>query len=309
MPAKYKDALLPVRPIGVLGEDVPDMRLLMAQSATEARRTPSNLARPYSQLYREPFDSTQSEKQHEKRSTRWPEATTPIPDTSADTVVNAFFATWVATFGAPAVITTDRGAQFESLLFQALTKLIGSQRIRTTAYHPQSNGIIERWHRLRISYKDDIKASAAEMVFGTTLRILGEFFAAEDPIGCPQIFIEKLREHIRTIRPTPTSHHAYRKPFVYKELEDCTYVFVRVDKLKTSLELPYEGPYQIIERLTDFLYKINYKGVPTTINIDRLKPAFLENVLEDQPTTKYWPPTKTIPDPEKWQRAPLHTSP
>lgn len=87
------------------------------------------------------------------RSTRWPEAT-PILDTSADTIVNAFFAAWVARFGAPAVITTDRGAQFESLLFQALMKLIGSQRIRTTAYQPQSNGMVERWQR---SLKSAIK--------------------------------------------------------------------------------------------------------------------------------------------------------
>lgn len=71
------------------------------------------------------------------RTTRWPEAT-PIPDMSADTVTNAFFNTWVTRFGAPSVITTDRGSQFESLMFEAMARLIGSQRIRTTAYHPQA---------------------------------------------------------------------------------------------------------------------------------------------------------------------------
>lgn len=77
------------------------------------------------------------------RTTRRPEAT-PIADISADTVVNAFFNMWVARFGAPSVITTDRGAQFESAIFEAMTKLIRSRRIWTTAYHLQSNGMIER---------------------------------------------------------------------------------------------------------------------------------------------------------------------
>ena len=49
--------------------------------------------------------------------------------------------------GAPATITTDRGVQFESQLLNALTKLIGCRHIRTTAYHPAFNGMIERWHR------------------------------------------------------------------------------------------------------------------------------------------------------------------
>lgn len=53
-------------------------------------------------------------------------------DTSADTIINTFFNTWIARFGAPACITTDRGAQFESMIFEAMTKTIGSQRIRHT---------------------------------------------------------------------------------------------------------------------------------------------------------------------------------
>ena len=88
----------------------------------------------------------------------------------------------------------DRGTQFESLFFDALVKLIGSRKIRTTAYHPCANGMIERWYRslksaikchetqgwteilpmvllgLRTSFKEDIQASAAELVFGTTVK-------------------------------------------------------------------------------------------------------------------------------------------
>ena len=47
------------------------------------------------------------------RFTRWPEAILII-DISAETVADAFFGGWVARFGTPAMITTDRSAQFES---------------------------------------------------------------------------------------------------------------------------------------------------------------------------------------------------
>ncbi len=50
------------------------------------------------------------------RFSRWPEAVL-ITDLSAETVAKAFVARWVATFGVPAIVTTDRGSQFESALF------------------------------------------------------------------------------------------------------------------------------------------------------------------------------------------------
>lgn len=212
------------------------------------------------------------------RYTRWPEAA-PLADISVDTI--AFLTNWVARFGAPAVITTDRGSQFESLIF--LTRLIGSRRIRATAYHPQANGMIERWHRslktaikyhetknwiealpivllgLRASYKEDIETSTAEMVYGTPLKLPGEYFATEEPTGYPQIFTEKFREFMRTTRAVPTAHHIKKKPFIYKGLESCTHVFVRVDRAKVPLEQPYEGPFPIITRINDSLFRINFR--------------------------------------------------
>ena len=47
------------------------------------------------------------------RFSRWPIAV-PIADMQASTVVQAFIDQWIASFGVPATLTTDRGAQFES---------------------------------------------------------------------------------------------------------------------------------------------------------------------------------------------------
>ena len=80
------------------------------------------------------------------RATRWTEAI-PLMDITATSVASAFLDTWVSRFGVPLYVVTDRGTQFEAELFQELAKFIGFHRLRTTAYHPQSNGMLERFHR------------------------------------------------------------------------------------------------------------------------------------------------------------------
>ena len=134
------------------------------------------------------------------RFTRWPEAV-PISNISAETVAQAFVNTWVSRFRVLSTITTDRGRQFKSLLWQQLMQLLGSKWIRTTAYHPIANGLVERFHHqlkgalkasqdptnwvdmlpmvllgIRTSLKQDLKGSTAELVYGTKLRLPGNFF-------------------------------------------------------------------------------------------------------------------------------------
>ena len=47
----------------------------------------------------------------------------------------------------PESLHSDQGKQFESTLFQEMCKMLGIQKTRTTPYHPQSNGLVERVNR------------------------------------------------------------------------------------------------------------------------------------------------------------------
>ncbi len=44
-------------------------------------------------------------------------------------------------------LITDQGGEFQSMLFREISKLFGIKQLRTTAYHPQCNGMVERLNR------------------------------------------------------------------------------------------------------------------------------------------------------------------
>ncbi|GBN28887.1 hypothetical protein AVEN_174992-1 [Araneus ventricosus] len=61
--------------------------------------------------------------------------------------------------------------------------------------------------------------------------------------------------------------------FVYKELVNCSHVFVRRDAVRRPLQQPYDGPFQVLQRKAKD-YKIQVKDKPIWISINRLKPVF-----------------------------------
>ena len=77
---------------------------------------------------------------------RWTE-TCPLPDKTAQSVADAFFSQIVCRFGMPIVIHSDQGRGFENRIMQEICILCGSHKTRTTPYHPQSDGLVERFNR------------------------------------------------------------------------------------------------------------------------------------------------------------------
>ena len=51
---------------------------------------------------------------------------------------------WVARFGVLSTLTSDQGRQFTSAVWASMCWLLGMRHVTTTAYHPQSNGMVER---------------------------------------------------------------------------------------------------------------------------------------------------------------------
>ena len=78
---------------------------------------------------------------------RWTEAC-PLPDKTALAVADAFCQHIVCRFGMPSVIHSDQGQEFENKVMQKLCLLCGAHKTRKTPYHPESDGLEERFIEL-----------------------------------------------------------------------------------------------------------------------------------------------------------------
>ena len=90
--------------------------------------------------------------------TKWTEAY-PIPNQEAVTVARKLVDEFVSRFGAPEHLHSDQGRNVESSLFKEVCKLFGIVKTRTSPYHPEGDGVIERLNRTVLSmlsnYVDD----------------------------------------------------------------------------------------------------------------------------------------------------------
>ena len=255
------------------------------------------------------------------RFTRWPEAI-PLTESSTAHCANALISHWISRFGVPTDMTSDRGSQFTSALWTLVSQKLGVKLHRTTAYHPQANGLVERFHRtlkaalkarlqgpdwydelpwvllgIRTAPKEDLKSSSAELVYGEALRLPGEFFSNSQQSSRPADW-----PHVMT--PVAPAHHRTQTAYVPPSLMTSQFVFVREDGRRGPLQQPYAGPYRVIEP-GDKTFIVQIGNRNETISIDRLKPAHLDI---DQPVKVAQPKPRGRPAKVQNTPAPLSHS-
>jgi hypothetical protein len=76
----------------------------------------------------------------------------PVSQQDAETIAREFVLNVVLKFGAPAQILTDQGSNFLSDMFKNMCRMLRIRKVQTTAFHPESNGGLERSHRVLAEY-------------------------------------------------------------------------------------------------------------------------------------------------------------
>ncbi|GBN62978.1 hypothetical protein AVEN_264442-1 [Araneus ventricosus] len=192
-----------------------------------------------------------------------------------------------------------------SSLYREFSDMLGTNRIRTTVYHPIANGIVERFHRhlkssikahestqwseilptvllgIRTAVKEDIKQSCAELVYGTTLQLPSDMIETSIIPPCNDIFVDRLSNTMREMNPVATSTRGKTKFYVNPSLKTCSHVFLRIDSVKPPLCQPYTGPHKVLKR-TEENFTIELNGRTSTDSIDRVKPAYLIPTCEEK---------------------------
>jgi hypothetical protein len=174
----------------------------------------------------------------------------------------------------PEVITSDGETQFTSSLWAALCSSLNIQHSQTTAYHLQSNGMVECFHRslkdalcahctaanwvdhlpwvllgLRTATREDDGATPAQAGFGSPLILPGQFL--DSPELPSKNFLEQFSKTLSAAEHPSTRHNtaaAARRPQpqLPNDLARAPTVFMRQYHHVPPLQPLYDGPYAVL---------------------------------------------------------------
>ena len=243
--------------------------------------------------------------------TKWVEAF-PLERTAAPSVAQCVLNGWIARFGCPYTILSDQGSEFRSKLFTYLTNALQIRKLRTTAYHPRTDGMVERSNRTLI----DVLSKFAEKVPDWDLRLPLVMFAirtaehtttrfspffltygkeARIPLdivfGSPsqplpqEEWVEarrkELEEVFRLVRQHTDRAQRYQKEYYDKNVKGKLESFKIGENVmlcdptcrqrEGKLNSPWLGPYKVVDKISDALYKVKIKDNDIFYNVERLK--------------------------------------
>ena len=251
--------------------------------------------------------------------TKWANAY-PVRRATAIEVANAL-QDWVSQFGVMKIIHSDQGTQFEATVVQQLCHKLGIVKTRTTSYHPQGDGQVERLNRTlmdilskygRQSQKDwdehipmallayrscanEVnKISPAMMTYGRELNLPVDLIYGVPPSSVqpgqePHQYVAELEQAILKVHEIARTKmlkaaNRQKKNYDLKQYKnnykkgDLVWLFtpaIKKNRVK-KLSSRWNGPYQVVEPLSDVLIKIRRR--PRTkelvVHHNRLKPYY-----------------------------------
>lgn len=238
-----------------------------------------------------------------------------IPNHETETIAKKLVENFICTFGIPITIVSDQGRDFTSNLLKNISKLLKIKHINCTAYHPQSNGALERSHATladylkhfinenqtdwdnwlefsMFSYNTSVhtstKFSPYELLFGhqatlpSSLTKPTEFkYTYDDYLSEITLKMQKSQELAREnlIKSKEVNKRSYDKKINSQDFKvgDAVYLINEQTKLHRSKKLTsnYKGPYKIIEKNSPVNYTIKVKSKKQKVHANRLKLAFV----------------------------------
>ena len=210
------------------------------------------------------------------RTSRWTECY-PMRNASSADCCKAFLE-WTSRYGVPNTAISDNGNSFIANLYKDIMSTFGIEVRFTPAYHPATNGAIERRHQTiknsikaalvdmgakhqnnwmralpwvmlgkRVAVQPDLDASAAMLTFGKSVALPGQLLGDPGP-PLSNLETKALLEELYKLDSRPalqTSSTA--EPIDISVTNKATHVYVKVHEPR-GLSNKFEGPFKVVDR-------------------------------------------------------------
>ena len=229
-------------------------------------------------------------------ASKWPEAI-PLKRMTAKAVAEGLIEIFAKT-GIPLQLVSDQGTQFVGKVVKQLCKCLHIDKIRTTPYHPEGNGVVERLHgtlvpmltkastqgldwvgqvpfalfALRSAPNRDTLYSPFELVYGrqvrTPLDILHQGwveleFEELNTSEWAEWLVDRLQCWHEVMRQrsavaSKKRKQAFDKKSVLRQFEVGDRVLCRIPGMTHKLQESWHGPYPVVEVLNRVDYRIEF---------------------------------------------------
>jgi hypothetical protein len=248
--------------------------------------------------------------------TRWPEAFA-IKNIEAKTVAKVFVKEIIARHSAPSHLLSDRGTQFLSSIMKEVCNFMQINKLTTTAYHPQTNGLTERFNKTlcsilsqyiaknqkdwdemlsialfayRASVHETTLTTPFELLYGRMPRLPSDLsnFSSSTPLitDINKAWKDTNARIAEVNKSRKAKHDEQIVPFKYK-IGEKVRLKVMVNEVGKSKKLNKEhwkGPYEIVEVKdnNNIIIRLD-NGTLYTTHQERVKLAECERIINSKP--------------------------